>query len=100
MRKLDVKHIAYHVLVALYFVWLIVFGVLITMALVNALGNINIQLSRVFMLWILFNLVMGTVLFLVIRLFRKENKLYKIIFYTYFFMVAATVTTVLIITGT
>ena len=99
MRKLDVKHMAYHVLIALYFVWLIVFCALITMALVNALGNGSKDLSRVFMLWILFNLVMGTVLFLVIRLFRKQNALYKIIFYTYFFMVAATVTTVLIVTG-
>lgn len=100
MKKLDVRHIAYHVLVGIYFVWLIVFGTLITMALVNAFSSGNNELGKVFVVWMFFNLIMGTVLYLVIRLFRKENTLYKVIFYTYFLMVAASVTAVLIITET
>lgn len=99
MNKLDVRHIAYHVLIGLYFVWLAVFSALIAMALVNFYESHNNDLGRIFMVWILFNLIMGTALYLVIRLFRKKNTLYKMIFYTYFFMVAATVTTVLIISG-
>lgn len=97
MKEIDVKHIAYHVLVGLYFVWLLVFGALITMALINAFGKANYELSRAFVLWMFFNLVMGTVLFIVIRLFRQENKINSIVFYTYYFMAAATVTSILII---
>ena len=97
MKEIDVKHIAYHVLVGLYFVWLFVFGTLIAMALVNALSNGNYELNRVFVVWMFFNLVMGTVLFIVIRLFKQENIINKIVFYTYYLMAAVTVTAVLII---
>jgi len=91
------KHIAFHVLVGVYFMWLVVFGALITMAIINEFGQQNYELSRAFIVWIFFNLVMGTVLFIVIRLFRNSGLLNKLILYTYYFMAAATVTTVLII---
>ena len=96
MKKIDVKHIAYHVLVGVYFVWLLVFAALITMALINVYGEGNSSLNRVFVLWIFFNLVMGTVLFIVIRLFRHQSLLTRIILYTYYFMAAATLSSILI----
>jgi pheromone shutdown protein TraB len=97
MKRIDVKHIAYHVLVGVYFVWLLVFGALIAMALLHALGNGNRELSKILMMWMFFNLVMGTVLFIVIRLFRTNNILSRIILYTYCLMAIAAITSVLII---
>jgi hypothetical protein len=97
MKRFDVKHIAYHVLVGVYFVWLFVFAALITMTLVNAMGTANRELSKVLVMWILFNLVMGTVLFIVIRLFKNYGLLSRIILYTYYFMAAAAIASVLIV---
>jgi hypothetical protein len=96
MKAIDYKHVAYHVLVALYFVWFVVFAGLLAMALVHYLNNGNYDLSRALVLWILFNLVMGTVLFIVIRLFRKSHVTGRIILYTYFLMAASSVTVMLI----
>lgn len=96
MKAIDYKHVAYHVLVALYFVWFVVFACLLAMALVHYLNNGNHALSRALVLWMLFNLVMGTVLFIVIRLFRKSNVTGRIILYTYFLMAASCVTVMLI----
>jgi len=97
MKRYDVRHIAFHVLIGIYFVWFFVFAALIAMALMNVLGHGNPALSPVFMLWMFLNLVMGTALFIVIRLFRQETVLNRIVLYTYFLMAAATVTTVLIV---
>lgn len=96
MKAIDYKHVAYHVLVAVYFVWFVVFAGLLAMALVHHLNNGNYDLSRALVLWMFFNLVMGTVLFIVIRLFRKINIAGRIILYTYFLMAASAITVMLI----
>ena len=89
MKKIDFKHAAFHAVVAVYFLWLIVFTILVSMSLSNALNNINPQLNGVFLLWILLNLFMGTVLFIVIKLFKNKGVINKVITASYVFMFVA-----------
>jgi len=96
MRELDVKHVAYHVLVGLYFIWLPVFAILIALTINSTVYMGNMELSKILLLWIFLNLVIGTSLFAVIRLFGRNQKLGKVIVYSYYVMAAASVTTVLI----
>jgi len=96
MRNLDVKHLAYHVLVGLYFIWLPIFIILIALTINSVIYVHNIQLNKVLLLWIFLNLVIGTSLFAVMQLFGYHKKLGKVILYSYFAMAAACVTTVII----
>jgi cell division protein FtsW (lipid II flippase) len=100
MKKFDSKHMAFHVLVGLYFIWIVVFGILMYMALKNVYSNENIVLSQLFMKWIFLNLIMGSALFMVIRIFRNQTVLNKIIFYLYVFMAIAAIVTVMIVGNT
>jgi len=97
MRKIDSRHIVFHVLVALYFIWMVVFATLLGMAVFNAYGRADATLTVLFMEWISINLIMGTTLFVVIRLFRNRTLLDKIILYTYFFMAISAIVVVLLI---
>lgn len=97
MKKFDVRHLAFHVLVALYFIWMAVFGTLMGMALVNNFSENQTTLSLLFTQWIFMNLIMGTALFLVIRMFRNRTVLDKIIFGSYIFLALASVIVVLLI---
>lgn len=90
-------HIAYHALVALYFIWFVVFAVLQIMALNNYYGGANPQLNKILLAWILLNLFMGTALLIVIQKFGRRLLLSRVVFYSYFFMAASSVTTVFII---
>lgn len=99
MKKIDFKHAAFHVLVAVYFLWLIVYAVLAFMALSNAYGAVNPALNDVFFLWLVLNLFMGSVLFMVIRLFKSKSLLNRVIFYTFIFMLGAAITTIFIVKG-
>ena len=91
MKQIDFRHIAYHVLVGIYFLWLVVFGILISMAMVNFFERGNHELDRVFTVWILFNLIMGSILFGVIRLFKNRGVLSQIISYTYYSIAAVSI---------
>lgn len=87
MRKIDLKHAVFHVVVGIYFLWLIVYGVLLFMASSNALNEFpNLQLNEVLRLWIILNLIMGTVLFIVIRKFRNRTLLNRVIMYSFVFL--------------
>jgi hypothetical protein len=97
MKNYDVKHIAYHALVAIYFIWFLVFAMLLAVSLGNYYGEHNRQLTKILMAWIFLNLVMGTALFIVIQQFRKQTALSRVIVFGYFLMVAASVTVVLIL---
>lgn len=98
MKKIDSRHLVFHVMVALYFIWIVVFGILLGMALVNAYGNnTNQAVGMIFVEWIVANLVMGSALFIVIRLFRNRTLLDRIVFYSYCFMAVSAIATVLII---
>jgi hypothetical protein len=97
MTNYDVKHIAYHVLIAIFFIWVIVYAALLYLTLNNYYAGGNPQLSTIALSWIALNFFMGTALFIVIRQFRKQTTLSRIIFYCYFFMAAASLTTVLIL---
>lgn len=99
MRKIDGKHLAFHVLVALYFIWVAVFGVLIGMAMANAFGPNNPALGSVFMTWILLNFFTGSALFVVIRMFRYSTLLVKFITYSYILMALAGIAAVVVITN-
>lgn len=83
MRKIDFKHTAFHVLVSIYFLWFIVYGVLIGMSLFNVFYEKNAAMNDIFFAWILLNLFMGFVLFIVIRMFKNETLLGKIILYSF-----------------
>ena len=99
MKNYDIKHIAFHVLVALYFIWLPVFGVLLYLALNDTLNTANVSLSKIFLTWIFLNLIMGSALFFVIQLFQKKNLVNKIIRVSYITMtvLAITITTVIVL---
>ncbi len=73
MKRFDVKHTAFHILVAIYFIWAIIFAVLLAMAISNTVDPRSAALAGMFPVWILMNLVMGSALFVVIRLFRNDN---------------------------
>ncbi|MFL9836366.1 hypothetical protein ABS768_02580 [Flavobacterium sp. ST-75] len=99
MRKLDVKHAAFHVLVAVYFLWVIVIGVLVAMAMYNYINTVDAGLNQVFFKWIIYNFLTGTMLLAVIRMFRQNKNLKKVILYSYTFMLGVSVTTLLMIKG-
>ncbi|MFD2600935.1 MULTISPECIES: hypothetical protein [Flavobacterium] len=98
MRRIDSKHIAFHVLVALYFIWIIVFSVLMGMALTNTYGEMpNPYLTNVFVQWIYLNLLMGSALYISIRLFRNRTLLDKIILVSFILEIIAAVIVVMLI---
>lgn len=84
MKGIDLKHLVYHVLIGLYFVWLALFGVLQYFACTKALADKNSALAGIVLLWLLLNLVLGTTLFLVLRLFNKNNRLQRLVQYSYY----------------
>ena len=95
MKNYDVKHIAFHALVGLYFIWLPIFCILLWVSGNAAYTAINPQYSRIFLLWILLNYVMGSALFFVIRLFGYKNTISKIILYSYVAMALAGIATII-----
>ena len=97
MKKIDRKHTAFHVLVGLYFIWVAVFGLLMLLALINFYGDNNIALTKLFIGYIVMNLITGSALFVVIKLFRQASVLSKVIFWSYVVMGVASVITVAII---
>lgn len=97
MKQIDAKHFAYHVLIALYFVWLSVFAILLGLAVNSAVLQADFSVGRVLLLWISLNLVIGTSLYFVIRLFEKHGLLYRFIMYSYYFLALLSVTVVILI---
>lgn len=97
MRKVDSKHIAFHVVVALYFLWIMVFCALMGMALTNAYGRQDGSLTLLFTKWIFMNLIMGSALYIVIRLFRNRTLLDKIVFWSFILMAVASIVVVVLI---
>jgi hypothetical protein len=91
MRNFDLKHIAFHALIGLYFIWLCVFSVLLYMSLSELFGRNTPQLSKIYSIWISLNIIMGTSLFLVIRLFRNPGLIGRVVKFTYFFAVLAAI---------
>ncbi len=97
MRKIDYKHLAFHTLSAIYYIWIAVLCVLIAMALGNVYGGGNPSLSDALMLWIVLNLCTGTALFLVLRQFRARQVVRRFILHTYVFMAVAGLVSIAII---
>lgn len=97
MRKIDSKHIAFHALVALYFIWVVVFSTLLGMALVNAYGPHDVTLTFLFTKWIFMNLITGSALYIVIRLFRNRTLLDKIVLWSFIVMAIAAIVVVVLI---
>lgn len=92
MTKIDFKHTAFHVLAAIYFLWCIVYSALLFMAASNALSEFpNLHLNNIFLLWIILNLIMGTVLFIVISLFRNRTIISRVILYSYTFLLGVSI---------
>lgn len=96
MKELDVKHLAYHVLISLYFIWLPVFCILLGLAICTTVYTADLHLGKILLLWVFLNLVIGTSLFAVLRLFDVRRRLDKVVSYSYYIMAAASVTTVMI----
>nr|WP_322624605.1 hypothetical protein [uncultured Flavobacterium sp.] len=97
MKQIDAKHLAYHVLIALYFIWLPVFAILLGMAVNSAVLQTDFSMGGVLLLWMSLNLVIGTSLYFVIRLFEKHGMLYRFISYSYYFLALLSVTVVVLI---
>lgn len=89
MKKLDLKHTTFHILVGIYFLWVVVIIMLIGMTTFNKINHIDAELNEVFLFWILLNLFMGTAIFTVIRMFRNKTILNRIVLYSYVFVVGA-----------
>ena len=99
MKTYDIKHIAYHVLVGLYFIWLPVFSILLGMALHTTFIAGNLPLARIFLVWIFLNLIMGSALFIVIRLFSYRSRTGRVVLFTFVAMAAICLATTLLIAG-
>ena len=97
MKNYDLKHIAFHVLVGLYFIWLLLFCILLSIAINNVLESKNPDIAGLLLLWISLNFVMGTLLFVVIQLFRNRSLLGRVILYSYGGLTVAAVITVFFI---
>ncbi|MXN89917.1 hypothetical protein GR160_01645 [Flavobacterium sp. Sd200] len=97
MKNLDLKHLAFHVLVGLYFIWLAVFGILLYITFDSILANSNENASRLLLMWVSLNFVMGTSIYMVIRLFRNRTVLAKVIFYSYAVVAIIAVATVFLL---
>lgn len=97
MRKIDYKHIAFHTLSAIYYIWIAVFCVLIAMALGNVYGGGSASLSRALLMWILLNIVTGSALFLVLRQFHPRAVVRRFILHTYLFMAVTAIVSVIVI---
>lgn len=93
--SLDYKHTIYHVLTGLYFIWFILFTILTAMALYNHFNAFNPGLGEMLLSLMVLNLVMGTILFGVLRLYRNQGRLGKIIAYSFAFITGTAVTTIL-----
>lgn len=91
MKRFDLKHTAFHILVALYFIWAFVFAVLLSLAISNTLNTYNPALTGLFPMWILMNLVMGSALFIVIRLFGTREVIGKAVRYSFIALSAAAI---------
>lgn len=100
MKKFDIRHIVFHTLIAVYSIWLVVYGTLLTVALINAFDKADRQLSKVFMVWIFLNLLMGSILFVVIRLYKTLGMLNRIVLYSYCIMALVTLAAVALIYNT
>ncbi|AXG75165.1 hypothetical protein DVK85_13380 [Flavobacterium arcticum] len=96
MKKIDYKHIAFHTIVAFYFIWFIIFVILNSMALINAFGVINTILNNILTTLILLNFFMGVALFFVFKLFQNKSVLDKIIRYS--FIIASVLSIITILT--
>ncbi len=97
MKKIDYKHIAFHTIVAFYFIWFIVFTILNIIALINFFGAMDSILNDMLITLILLNFFMGAALFFVFKLFRNRSVLNKIIKYSFGIMSALSLTTILVI---
>ena len=95
MKTYDVKHIAYHALIGLYFIWLPTFCLLLWASGSATYTSANSQYNRIFLLWIVLNYVMGSSLFFVIRLFGYKNAINTVILYSYITMALAGLGTIL-----
>lgn len=89
MKRFDIKHTAYHILVALYYIWAFVFAVLLAMAISNTVGVGNAGLAGMFPVWILMNLVMGSALYVVMRMFRSKEVINKAVRVSFIALAAA-----------
>ncbi|WP_294822441.1 hypothetical protein [uncultured Flavobacterium sp.] len=91
MKRFDSRHIAFHILVALYFIWAFVFAALLAMAMSNAVEPRIAPLSEILPMWILMNLAMGSALFLVIRLFRSKEVIIKTVRLSYIVLASGSI---------
>lgn len=94
MKNYDLKHIAFHTLIGLYFIWLCVFCILIYIAANTIIQNGGAGVAKLFLVWVSSNFVMGTALYMVLRLFRNRTLLGKVIMYSYCATAVATLVVV------
>lgn len=61
------------------------------MSLSETFNSNTPELSKIYFVWISLNIIMGTSLFIVIRLFRNQGLIGKVVKFTYFFAVLAAI---------
>ncbi len=83
MKNYDLRHIVFHILIALYTIWALVYTSLLVMILLNAFGSGSIKLGKALLTWAGLNFITGSLLYIVIRLFRNKTLLSKLVLYTY-----------------
>ena len=88
-KKVDRRHIAFHILVAVYFIWAVIFSALIGMTIANFFSKVSAGIVPILETWLLLNFVMGSVLFMVIKLFRQKVVIMKAVRWSYFSLAIA-----------
>lgn len=93
-KKIDYKHITYHIIIALYFLWLIIFITLLTITLVNIFNVLDSKVASTLTSLIIFNVLMGAALYLVFRLYNTTSRIARIINYTFITVMIITALTI------
>ncbi len=81
--KIDKRHIAFHVLTALYFIWLLLYISLVVITLLNVFGSADASLAAVLEIWLMLNFIMGAMLFIVISFYKNRSPLFTFIMYSF-----------------
>lgn len=88
MNKVDSKHIAFHVLAALYFIWLPLFTALVSLLFYNIYNAYDCTVIYALLPTLFTNLIMGALLMFVLRLFKSHPKLTSFVRISYYIILS------------
>ncbi|MCR5862947.1 hypothetical protein LRS05_12735 [Flavobacterium sp. J372] len=96
MNKIDTKHIAFHVLAALYFIWLPLFTILLSLLFYYIYEDYNTIIITTVLPTLFINLIMGALLMFVLRLFKSHLKLIFFVRISYYIALCFSIISVVV----